>query len=70
MVPEETSDKLAHVFAKKSYQIQSEFNNSVLKKLKDALEVDTSEDHSTFLKEGIDLIKQRNKLMVISDKYG
>ena len=41
-----------------------------MKKLKDALEADTSEDRSTFLEEGIELIKQRNKLLVISDKYG
>ena len=59
VVPEETPAKLVHVFAKKLYQIQSKFNNSVWKKLKDALEADTSEDHSTFLEEGIDLIKQR-----------
>ena len=70
VVPEETLAKPAHVITKKSYQIQSEFNNSVLKKLKDALEADTSEDRSTFLEEGIELIKQRNKLLVISDKYG
>ena len=70
VVPEETLAKPAHVITKKSYQIQSEFNNSVLKKLKDALEVDTSEGRSTFLEEGIELIKQRNKLLVISDKYG
>ena len=70
VVPKETLAKLAHVFAKKSYQIQLEFNNSVLKKLKDALEADTSEDRSTFLEEGIELIKQRTKLLVISDKYG
>ena len=45
VVPKRQS-KLAHVFAKKSYmyQVQSEFNNSVLKKLKDALEADTSEE--------------------------
>ena len=71
MVPEETPAKPAHVFAKKSYQVQSEFNNSVLKKLKDAFEAaGTSEDCSTFLKEVIELIKQRNKVLVISDKYG
>ena len=58
------------MFTKKSYQIQSEFNNSVLKKLKDALEADTTEDRSSLLEEGIELIKQRNKLLVISDKYG
>ena len=69
VVPEDTLAKPAHVFTKKSYQIQSEFNNSVLKKLKDALEEDASEDCSTFLEEGIELIKQRNKLLVISDKY-
>ena len=69
-VLEEAPAKPAHVFTKKSYQIQSEFNNSVLKKLKDALEADTSEDHSSLLEEGIKLIKQRNKLLVISDKYG
>ena len=38
--------------------------------MKDALEADTSEDHSTFLEEGIKLIKQRNELLVISHKYG
>ena len=54
-----------HVSTKKSYQIQSEFNNSVLKRLKDALEANTSED----TEEGTELIKQRNKL-VTSDKYG
>ena len=70
MVPQETLAKPAHVFTKKLYQIQSEFNNSVLKNLKDALEVDTSEDHSNFMEEGIELIKQRNKLLVISNKYG
>ena len=70
MVPKETPAKPAHDFAKKLYQIQSEFNNSVLKKLKDALEADTSEDQSTFLEEGIELIEQRNKLLVISDKHG
>ena len=48
VVPEETLAKPAHVFAKKSYQIQSELNNSVFKKLKDALEADTSENRSTF----------------------
>ena len=42
VVPEETLAKPARVFAKKSYQIQSECNISVLKKLKDALEADTS----------------------------
>ena len=43
----------------------------MLKKLKDALEADTSEDRSSLLEEGIiELIKQRNKLLVISDKYG
>ena len=41
-----------------------------MKKLKDALEAGTSEDHSTFLEEGIELIKQKNKVLVISDKYG
>ena len=70
MVPKETPAKPVHVFAKKSYQVQSEFNNSVLKKLKDALEADTSEDHSSFMEEGIELIKQRNKVLVISNKYG
>ena len=70
MVLKEAPAKPAHVFSKKLYQIQSEFNNSVLKKLKDALEVDTSEDRSSLLEEGIELIKQRNKLLVISDKYG
>ena len=69
VVLEETPAKPAHVFTKKSYQIQSEFNNSVLKKLKDVLEADTSEDRSSLLEEGIELIKQRNKLLVISDKY-
>ena len=44
--------KPAHVFAKKSYQNQSEFNNSVLNKLKDALEARTSEDRPTFLEKG------------------
>ena len=70
VVLEEAPGKPAHVFTKKSYQVQSEFNNSVLKKLKDALEADTSEDLSSLLEEGIELIKQRNKLLVISDKYG
>ena len=70
VVPEDTLAKPAHIFAKKSYQIQSEFNNSALKMLKDALEEDISEDCSTFLVEGIELIKQRNKLLVIGDKYG
>ena len=70
VVLEEVPAKPAHVFSKKSYQIQSEFNNSVLKKLKDALEADTSEERSSLLEEGIELIKQRNKLLVISDKYG
>ena len=70
VVLEEAPAKPEHVFTKKSYQIQSEFNNSVLKKLKDALEADTSEDRSSLLEEGIELIKQRNKLLVISDKYG
>ena len=70
VVLEEAPAKPAHVFSKKSYQIQSEVNNSVLKKLKDALEADTSEDRSPLLEEGIELIKQRNKLLVISDKYG
>ena len=51
VVPEETPAKPAHVFANKSYKIQSEFNNFALKKLKDALEADTSEDRSTFLDE-------------------
>ena len=66
----EAPAKPAHVFTRKSHQIQSEFNNSVLKKLKDALEADTSEDCSSLLEEGMELIKQRNKLLVISDKYG
>ena len=44
VVLEEAPAKPVHVFTKKSYQIQSEFNNSVLKKLKDASEADTSED--------------------------
>ena len=72
MVPEETPAKPAHVFAKKWYQVELEFNNFVLKKLKDALEAGTctSENHSTFLEEGIELIRQRNKVLVISDKYG
>ena len=70
VVPKETPAKPGHVFAKKSYQIQLEFNNSVLKKLKDALEGGTNEDRSTFLEEGIELIKQRNKVLVISNKYG
>ena len=70
VVPEETLAKLVHVFTKKSYQIKSEFNNSVLKKVKHTLEADTSEDHSTFFEEGIELIRQKNKLLVISDKYG
>ena len=48
LVPKETPAKMAHISPKKSYQIQLEFNNSALKKLKDALEADTSEDHSTF----------------------
>ena len=55
VVLEEAPAKPAHVFTKKSYQIQSEFNNSVLKKLKDALEADTSEDRSSLLEEGIEL---------------
>ena len=70
VVLEEVPAKPAHVFTKKSYQIRSEFNNSVLKKLKDALEADTSEDRSSLLEEGIELIKQRNKLLLISDKFG
>ena len=70
VVLEEAPAKPAHVFTKKSYQIQSEFNNSVLKKLKDALEAHTSQDRSSLLEEGIELIKQRNKLLVIRDKYG
>ena len=70
MVLEEAPAKPVHVFTKKSYQIQSEFNNSVLKRLKDALEADTSEDCSSLLEEGTELIKQRNKSLVISDKYG
>ena len=69
VVLEEVPAKPAHVFTNMSYQIQSEFNNSVLKKLKDALEADTSKDHSSLLEEGIELIKQRNKLLVISNKY-
>ena len=40
-----------------------------MKKLKDALEADTSEDCSNCLEEGTELTKQRNKLLVISDKY-
>ena len=44
VVPDQMLAKPAHVFAKKLYQIQTEFNNSVLKNLKDALEADTSED--------------------------
>ena len=59
VVLEEAPAKPAHVFTKKSYQIQSEFNNSVLKKLKDALEADTSEDRSSLLEEGIELIKTK-----------
>ena len=39
-----------------------------MKKLKDALEAGTSEDYSPFLEEGIELIKQRNKVLVISAK--
>ena len=59
VVPEEMSAKPAHVFAKKSYQVQLEFNNSVLKKLKDVLEADTSKDHSSFSEEGIELNKTK-----------
>ena len=36
-VPEETPAKPAHCFAKKSYQIQSEFNNSVFEEVKGCL---------------------------------
>ena len=70
VVPEKMPAKLAHLFAKKWYQVQSEFNRSVLKKLKDALEADKDKDGITILEEGIELIKQRNKLLVVSDKYG
>ena len=40
------------------------------KKLKDALEADTGKDHTTILDKGVGLIKQRNKLLVNSGKYG
>ncbi len=67
---EEDHIKPAHVFAKKSYEVQTEFNNSVLKNLKEAADSDSMESCVNVLKQGMTLIKQRNKLLVISDKYG
>ena len=65
-----TPAKPGHVFAKEPIKFDRNLVILFLKKLKDAVEADTSENRSTFLEEGNDFIKQRNKLLVISDKYG
>ena len=59
--------KPVHVFAKNLYQVQSKFNTFVLKKLKDSEETDTGENRTTILEEGIVVIKQISKLLVVSD---
>ena len=67
MVPEETPAKSAHVSPRNRIRFNRNLIILFLKKLKDALEVKTVQP---LWLNCVELMNRRNKLLVISDKYG
>ena len=62
----------SYTFTKKLYQEQFSFNQSIAQKLAEAcgLLEDPNVNVQELLHEGMNMIKSRNKLLVINDRYG
>ena len=62
--------KQKHKFNKAIYEEQYSLNSEIYKKLEEASVTEDFEEINSILKEGMDLLSQRNKVLILSDKYG
>ena len=63
-------DKMVYKFTKKLYQEQYDFNMSLYRTLENAIQIEAKEERDAHLLKGIGLIENRNKILMLSDKYG
>ena len=62
--------KQKHKFNKAIYEEQYSLNFEKYKKLEEATVTEDFEERNSILKEGMNLLTQRNKVLILSDKYG
>ena len=62
--------KQKHKFNKAIYEEQCSLSSEIYKKLEEASVTEDFEERNSILKEGMDLLSQRNKVLILSDKYG
>ena len=62
--------KHKHKFSRSIYEEQYDLNMQIYNKLEQATITEAGEERNTLLNEGMELISQRNKVLVLTDKYG
>ena len=62
--------KEKHKFNKAIYEEQYSLNSETYKKLEETSVTEDFEERNSILKDGMDLLTQRNKVLILSDKYG
>ena len=62
--------KQKHKFSRSIYQEQYDLNMEIYNKLEQATVTEDVEERNALLNEGMELITQRNKVFVLTDKYG
>ena len=62
--------KQKHKFNKAIYEEQYSLNSEIYKSWRKLQSQKISEERNSILKEGMDLLTQRNKVLILSDKYG
>ena len=64
------TSKQKHKFDKAIYEDEYSLNSKIYKKLEGATVTEDFEEGNSILREGMDLLSQRNKVLIVSDKYG
>ena len=62
--------KQKHKFSRSIYEEQYDLNTEIYNKLKQITITEDVGERNTLLNEGMELITQRNKVLVLTDKYG
>ena len=63
-------DKMVYKFTKKLYQEQYDFYMSLYRTLENAIQIEDKEKRDAHLLTGISMIEKRNKILMLSDRYG